>query len=141
MSDHPVLPTTIRKRTADGSEYALGYVAPDPNGSPDLIIYKARWGEGQPIGRIDATGRLFRRTAHDERELGEVTPEGRVRSHGLFEGGYIGWTDPDGVVVQAGLILGEEEVGAVDGPAPFAAGAALLLLFLPDEAEENRRAR
>jgi hypothetical protein len=125
--------TTIRKLIADGSEIALGFIG------SDQVIYKLRWGEGKPIGRIDDEGRVFRRTAHDERELGYFTPQGKVYSHGLFEGGTIGWVDSDGVVVQAGLILGEEEVGSSTGPWPYAAGAALLLLFLPDEAEENRR--
>jgi hypothetical protein len=71
--------------------------------------------------------------------LGHFTAKGHVHSHGLFEGGALGWVDPDGVVVQGGLILGEEEVGRVDGPQPAAAAAALLLLFLPDDAEANRR--
>jgi len=71
--------------------------------------------------------------------LGYFTPDGQVHSHGLFEGGAIGWVDPDGVVVQAGLILGEEEVGRGEGPQWLAAGAALLLLFLPDDAETDRR--
>lgn len=125
--------TTIRKLTADGSEIVVGYIG------SDQVIYKLRWDEGRPVGRVDGDGRVFRRTAHDERELGYFTPQGKVYSHGLFEGGNIGWVDPDGVVVQAGLILGEEEVGSSDGPWPQAAGAALLLLFLPDEAEEDRR--
>lgn len=133
--------TTIRKLTADGSETAIGYIGGDG------VIYKLRWGEGKPIGRVDGSvdgsvdgkGRVFRRTTHDERELGYFTPQGKVYSNGLFEGGAIGWVDPDGVVVQAGLILGEEEVGIGEGPHLYAAGAALLLLFLPDDAEENRR--
>ena len=125
--------TTIRKLTADGGEIAIGYIGSDG------VIYKLRWGEGQPVGRVDGDGHIFRRTAHDERELGYFTPQGRVYSNGLFEGGALGWVDPDGVVVQAGLILGEEEVGTGDGPQLHAAGAALLLLFLPDDAEENRR--
>jgi hypothetical protein len=125
--------TTIRKLTGDGSAVAVGYIG------SDRIIYKLRWGEGTPVGRIHPDGRVFRRTAHDERELGYFTPQGRVYSNGLFEGGMIGWVDLDGVVVQGGLILGEEEVGSSDGPWPQAAGAALLLLFLPDDAEESRR--
>lgn len=125
--------TTIRKLTADGSEVPIGYVG------SDRVIYKLRWGEGTPVGRIDTDGRVFRRTTHGERELGNFTPQGKVYSHGLFEGGAIGWVDPDGVAVQGGLILGEEEVGSSDGPWPQAAGAALLLLFLPDDAEENHR--
>jgi hypothetical protein len=64
-----------------------------------------------------------------------------VRSHGLFEGGELGWVDPDGVVNRGGLILGEEEVGRVEGPAAAAAAAALLLFFLPEEAEFVRRTR
>lgn len=36
-------------------------------------------------------------------------------------------------------MLGEEEVGRVDGKQPNAAAAALLLIFLPREAEEDRR--
>jgi hypothetical protein len=125
--------TTIRKLTAGGSEIDIGYIGSDG------VIYKLRWGEGQPVGRVDGDGRVFRRTTHDERELGYFTPQGRVYSNGIFEGGALGWVDPDGVVVQAGLILGEEEVGTSEGPQPYAAGAALLLLFLPDDAEENRR--
>jgi hypothetical protein len=129
MSDR----TTISRLLADGSEVVIGYVG------PDAVIYKLRWDEGRPIGRIDDQRRIYRRTAHDERELGYFTPQGQVHSHGLFEGGAIGWVDPDGVVVQAGLILGEEEVGRCEGPALFAGGAALLLLFLPDDAEASRR--
>ncbi len=125
--------TTIHKRSADGGEIAVGFVGADNS------IYRLRWGEGKVVGRIDDQCRVFRRTAHDERELGYFTPEGQVYSHGLFEGGTIGWVDPDGVVVQGGLILGEEEVGSSEGPQPLAAGAALLLLFLPDDAEESRR--
>lgn len=125
--------TAISKRTAEGGEFALGYLGADG------VIYKLRWGEGQPVGRVDAGNRVFRRTAHDERELGYFAADGIVYSHGLFEGGVLGWVDPDGVVVQAGLILGEEEVGRCAGPRLHAAGAALLLLFLPDDREENRR--
>lgn len=128
--------TIIRKRTTPGSlagsEIDIGYLGADG------VIYKLRWGEGRPAGRVDAQNRVFRRTAYDERELGYFTAGGQVHSHGLFEGGAIGWVDPDGVVVQAGLILGEEEVGSCAGPQVIAAGAALLLLFLPDDAEENR---
>jgi hypothetical protein len=91
------------------------------------------------VGRVDEHGRLFRRTLHDEQELGSFTPQGQVRSHGLFEGGNLGWVDADGVVVQGGLILGEDEVGRVEGPAQAAAAAALLLLFLPEDAEANRK--
>lgn len=103
-------------------------------------IYQVRWGEGRKIGRVDEQGRVFRATQYDERELGQVDPAGHVHSHGLFEGGVLGWVDPDGVVVQGGLILGEEEVGRVVGPSHLAAGAALLLLFLPEAAEADRKA-
>lgn len=124
--------TNILKLTASG-EMAIGYVG------ADQIIYKLRWDEGRPVGRIDEQGRIFRTTAHDERELGLFTADGYVRSHGLFEGGELGWVDPDGVVVQGGFMLGEEEVGRVVGPQPAAAAAALLLLFLPEEAEADKR--
>jgi YD repeat-containing protein len=123
--------TAIYKITSDGNEIALGYIG------PDLGIYRLTWDEGRLVGRVDTAGRVFRKTTYDERELGVFTPDRRVRSHGLFEGGDLGWVYPDGVVVQAGLILGEEEVGRVDGPQEIAAGAALLLLFLPDDAEAN----
>lgn len=124
--------TIIRKRTADGMEITLGYLAADG------VIYKRAGGEYRPTGRVDAQNHVFRRTAYDERELGYFELSGQVHSHGLFEGGAVGWVDPDGVVVQAGLILGEEEVGSCEGPQLVAAGAALLLLFLPDEADEYR---
>ncbi len=126
--------TDIFKLTTQG-EALLGYIG------EDQLIYKVRWGEGQAVGRVDATGHIFRKTQHDERELGRFTPAGEVHSNGLFEGGALGWVDPDGVVVQGGFILGEEEVGRVAGPAPAAAAAALLLLFLPDDAEANKRMR
>lgn len=126
--------TDIFKLTATG-ETRLGYL------DDDQIIYKVRWDEGEAVGRVDASGHVFRKTRHDERELGRFTPNGEVHSHGLFEGGALGWVDPDGVVVQGGLILGEEEVGRVAGPAQAAAAAALLLLFLPDDAEANKRMR
>lgn len=123
--------TTVIYRKRGEEEELLGYI--DGNG----VIYKVRWGEGRAVGRV-AAGRLWRKTAHDERELGLYMPDGVVRSHGLFEGGDLGWIDPDGVVVQAGLILGEEEVGRIQGPAQVAGAAALLLLFLPDEMEANK---
>lgn len=126
--------TEIFKQTQYGEE-RLGYIG------DDQIIYKLRWEEGRPIGRIDDKGRVFRTTQYDERELGHFSTDGEIYSHGLFEGGALGWVDPDGVVIQGGLILGEEEVGRVDGPAQEAAAAALLLLFLPDDAEANKRMR
>jgi hypothetical protein len=122
--------TEIYKFTADG-EIPIGRIG------EDRVIYQLRQGA---VGRVDAHGRVFARTRHDERELGRFTQDGRVHSHGLFEGGMLGWVDPDGVVVRAGLILGEEEVGRVAGPAAAAAAAALLLLFLPNEAEADKRA-
>lgn len=125
--------TLIYKQTAYG-EVQLGYIG------DDSIIYQGRSTKGgEPVGRVDATGHIFRKTQHDERELGRVTTNGEVHSHGLFEGGSLGWVDPDGVVIQGGLIMGEEEVGRVEGEQSAAAGAALLLLFLPDDAEANKR--
>lgn len=132
MSEQPGK-TEIYKFSADG-EALLGYI------DTDQRIYKLRWGAGVAIGRVDPQGRVFRTTRYDERELGQIHATGQVHSHGLFEGGAIGWVDPDGVVVQGGLILGEEEVGRVVGPASGVAGAALLLLFLPEAAELDRQA-
>ena len=123
--------TEIHKKTSFGEE-KIGYLS--ENGT----IFKLRWDDGIEIGRVDATGRLFRKTKYDEQEVGLVSIEGTVHSHGLFEGGEIGWVEADGVVIQAGLILGEEEVGRVEGPNQGSAGAALLLIFLPADAEENR---
>lgn len=122
--------TTIYKITPYG-ETLLGYVG------ADRLVYRVP--DRQPVGRVDEQGRLFRRTQHDERELGSFTAQGQVHSHGLFEGGDLGWVDPDGVVVQGGFILGEDEVGRVEGPDQAAAAAALLLLFLPEDAEANRK--
>lgn len=126
------LKTEIYKQTAYG-ETLLGYIG------TDQVIYKMSLDQGRPIGRVDEQGHVFRNLTHDERELGTFTADGTVRSHGLFEGGELGWVDEDGVVVQGGLILGEEEVGRVVGPHLAAAAAALLLLFLPEESEANKR--
>ncbi|MFN8446617.1 MAG: hypothetical protein U0175_37845 [Caldilineaceae bacterium] len=122
--------TAIYKQTAYG-ERMLGLLAQDGT------LLKQEGRETSVVGRV-ADNKILRKTMYDERELGSFTREGQVHSHGLFEGGAIGWVDPDGVVVQAGLILGEEEVGRVEGPDPQAAAAALLLLFLPDEAAAEK---
>lgn len=126
--------TNILLKRADGEE-PVGYLASDGT------IDRLHFGVGHPVGRVDRQGRVFRQTSHAERELGTFGADGRIFSHGLFEGGVVGWVDPDGVVVQAGLILGEEEVGRVEGPQLAAAAAALLLLFLPDEREAEKRMR
>lgn len=125
--------TLISRRRATGDE-PVGFLTEEGQ------IYRLRWQEGLPIGRVDAGRRVFRFTQYDERELGAFTAAGHVHSHGLFEGGPLGWLDPDGTVIQAGLIFGEEEVGFVEGPAAAAGAAALLLLFLPDEQEQQRTA-
>jgi len=134
MSEQSSTPeqTKIFKRSEYGEEQ-VGYVG------ADQVLYKLRWGEGLPVGRVDETGRVFRKTAHDERELGSFTSNGHVHSHGLFEGGELGWVEADGVVMQGGLIMGEEEVGRVEGLQAAAAAAALLLLFLPEDAEATKR--
>jgi len=124
--------TTIYKQSAHG-EVELGYV------DEDGLIYKLRWGEGKPVGRVDTDGQIFRKTQFDERELGHVTSDGEIYSNGLFEGGALGWLDEDGIVIQGGLIFSEEEVGRVAGPQQRSAAGALLLLFLPDDAEADRR--
>ena len=51
----------------------------------------------------------------------------------------LGWLEADGVVMQGGMIFDEDEVGRVDGPNAGAAAAALLLIFLPEDAEADRR--
>jgi YD repeat-containing protein len=124
--------TTIYRKGGN-SERAIGYL------DADGIIYKLRWDEGIRVGHVTPDRRILRDTRYDERELGSFSAEGTVHSHGLFEGGELGWVDTDGTVVQAGMIFGEEEIGRVEGPAPIAAGAALLLLFFVDEQEEIRR--
>lgn len=106
----------------------------------DGVIYRLRWGEGKPIGRIDPEGRVFRTTTHGEREVGSAMPNGVVQSAGLFAGGEAGWV-VDGIVTLGGMILGEVEIGRVEGPRPIEAGAALLLIFYPDEKEAEHAAR
>lgn len=127
-------PRTTIFRFRSGGEDPVGYVA-------DATIFRLRWDVGQPIGRAEATAdgwRIFRNTRHDEKELGTVSADGSVRSHGLFEGGELGWLETDGTVVQGGLIFAEEEVGRVDGPDEQAAAGALLLIFVPEEDEASR---
>jgi hypothetical protein len=125
---------TIIYRKSASDERAIGFI--DEAG----IVHKLRWDEGVRVGRVTPDGRVFRDTRYDERELGSFTEDGLIHSHGLFEGGELGWVEPDGAVIQAGLIFGEEEIGRVEGDAQAAAGAALLLLFMPDELEETNRA-
>jgi len=121
-------------QTDEHGEQLLGYL------STDGTLYRPGPDGALIVGRI-ATPQVFRKTAYDERELGYFTTSGRIHSHGLFEGGELGWVEPDGVVVQAGLILGEEEVGRVEGPQPLPAAAALLLLYLPDAQEAAKRSQ
>lgn len=124
--------TTIYKKSSYG-EIELGYL--DENND----IYANSGRKSQKVGYINDLHQVFRIMQHDDRELGDYTPNGTVRSHGLFEGGELGWIDDDGVVIRAGLIFEEEEVGRVEGQQKEAAGAALLLLFLPDDFETNKR--
>lgn len=121
-------------RKSGEQERLIGFVG------DDAIIYKLRWDIATRIGRVSPEHRIFRDTRYDERELGSFSESGSIHSHGLFEGGEIGWVEKDGVVIQAGLIFGEEEIGRVEGDAINAAGAALLLLFFADEQEETNRA-
>lgn len=103
----------------------------------------------EECGYIHNGSRVMRITQYGEQELGYFTSHGDIFSHGLFEGGAIGWVDEDGIVVQAGLILGEEEVGRIECIAEcdegtiqdeiLAGAAALLLHFLPTDAEESKR--
>lgn len=124
--------TNIYKFTSYG-EQQIGYVTPDKQ------IWQVGRQDEPAIGRFDDAGRLFRATIHDERELGTVNEDGMIYSHGLFEGGALGWLEADGVVMQGGMIFDDDEVGRVDGPDARAAAAALLLIFLPEDAEADRR--
>ncbi len=97
--------------------------------------------DGAVLGRISPQQTVFRRTSHDERELGSFNAAGHIHSHGLFEGGLLGWVDAEGSVTRAGLLFGEEEVGRVEGEQQAPGAAALLLIFLPEENEEEKRMR
>ena len=125
---------TVIYRIRSSGEDAVGYVCGEE-------IFRSRWGTGVSIGRgqrDDAGWRIFRKTRFDEKELGRITAEGVISSHGLFEGGSLGWLEPDGTVIRGGFILTEEEVGRVDGPQMSLAAAALLLIFVPEEDEASR---
>ncbi len=125
--------TTIYRFRSSGED-AVGYVAGE-------AIFRLRWDAGIHIGRSErqeSGWRIFRATRHGEKELGGISTHWRIRSHGLFEGGELGWLEADGTVIQGGLIFTEEEIGRVDGPQPEAAAAALLLIFAPEEDEAGR---
>ena len=125
--------TTIYRFRSSGED-PVGYVAADG-------IFRIRWETGIRIGRIERDAdswRILRDTRYDEKEVGAITNDGMVHSHGLFEGGSLGWLEPDGTVVQSGLIFIEEEIGRVEGAQPEAAAAALLLIFVPEEDEADR---
>lgn len=126
--------TEIYRKRSSGEE-KIGFI------DGDGVIQRLRWDAGHPIGRVENRDNLIyilRTTRYDEKEVGTVTADGLIRSHGLFEGGELGWLEPDGVVIQGGLILAEEEAGRVEGPQPEAAAAALLLIFLSEEEEASR---
>ena len=125
--------TTIYRFRSSGED-AVGYICGEE-------IFRTRWGQGIRIGRCEgdeAGWRIFRATKFDEKELGRVSTEGVIHSHGLFQGGTLGWLEGDGTVIQGGLILAEEEVGRVAGPGLQPAAAALLLIFVPEEDEASR---
>lgn len=125
--------TTIFRYRSSGED-EVGYVCGEE-------IFRVRWGTGVSVGRYERERdgwRVYRKTRFDEKELGRVTTDGVIHSHGLFEGGSLGWLESDGTVVRGGLIFAEEEVGRVDGPQSLTAAAALLLIFVPDEDEANR---
>ncbi|MDE0200084.1 MAG: hypothetical protein OXK78_17885 [Caldilineaceae bacterium] len=121
-------------RNRSSGEDAVGYVCGEE-------IFRLRWGTGVKIGRSEqdeAGWRILRSTRFDEKELGRITTDGVIHSHGLFQGGSLGWLEPDGTVIQGGLIFSEEDVGRVDGPQMQIAAAALLLIFVPEEDEGSR---
>jgi len=124
--------TNIYKQS-DYGEIQMGYI------DAENQIHRTLGIQDYIVGRVSADQNVYMNTRYNEQELGQYTQDGRIRSNGLFEGGDIGWVEPDGVVVQAGLILGEEDVGRVEGEKQDAGAAVLLLLFLPQEIEENRR--
>jgi hypothetical protein len=126
---------TLIYRMAANNEIALGYL--DKSG----VIYRLRWEQGVAVGRVTNDNKILRHTRYDERELGSFNEKGTVFSSGVLEGGALGWVEADGIVVRAGFIFGEEEVGRAEGDMKIAAGAALLLLFLVDEQEETNRSR
>ena len=123
--------TRIYKKSSYG-EIHIGSIEDD-------LIYTMQGSSKIEAGHIASGNQIVRKTTRSEQDLGYFTPEGEIISHGLFEGGSLGWLDDDGVVVQGGMILGEEEVGRVEGPQALAGAAALLLHFLPLDAEENKR--
>ncbi len=125
--------TTIYRPRSSG-EAPVGYVTCHE-------IFRLRLQEGLRIGRCERDGdvwRVLRSTRFGEKELGTVDSDRQVRSHGLFEGGELGWLEADGTVMRGGLIFEEEEVGRVEGPHAEAAAAALLLIFVPEEEETDR---
>ena len=133
-TEESVCDRTIIYRFRSNGEDAVGYIDAGE-------IFRQRWETGIRIGRCErgeGGWRVFRDTRFDEKELGAITTDGAVRSHGLFEGGSLGWLEADGTVLRGGLIFAEEEVGRVDGPQPEAAAAALLLIFVSEEDELGR---
>ena len=107
----PANERTMIYRFRSGGEDAVGYVAGD-------AMFRLRWETGVRIGRCvreKGSWRVYRTTRFDEKVLGGITIEGVIHSHGLFEGGSLGWLEADGTVIRGGLILAEEEVGRVDG--------------------------
>lgn len=122
-------------RLRGSGERAVGFLLGE-------AIYRLRWEKGVRIGRFETDGagwRVMRATRFGEKESGTISADGEIRSHGLFEGGTVGWLETDGTVMRGGLIFAEEAVGRVEGPeAEAAAAAALLLIFVPEEEEEGR---
>lgn len=114
-------------------EHLLGYL--DEAGA----IYRLRLDEGRQVGVATDEGHILRQTEHGLRDLGHVDRTGAIYSVGLLEGGVAGWMEPDGVVLRGGGLFSEIEVGRVEGVRALEAAAALILIFLPDEDESNRR--
>ena len=127
-----ILTTTIYKSTEFGDRMV---------GALDSDGVLTTPGDPKARGRVSSAGTVFRVTTYGEREIGTVSPTGTVHSHGLFEGGELGWLEEDGAVMRGGLIIEEEVVGRVDGPQPAAAAAALLLILLPDDDTATRESR
>lgn len=124
--------TIIYKNSASG-EIRLGYL------DEENVLFAEMGRKEQKIGYVNSTRNVYQIMQHDDRELGSFTEDGTIRSNGLFEGGELGWVEEDGVVIRGGLIFEEEEVGRVAGPNRAAAAAGLLLLFLPQDFEANKK--
>lgn len=100
-------------------------------------VTAARFGPDQVIGRVDyASSEVFESRFGPDRRIGRATEDGKLYLSRLGPDEYIGRVEPDGKVYGHRRLAPDEYLGRVDGLQHPVEGAAALLFFFDQGADD-----